>query len=133
MRDPYLIPGQICEMSDEKDSCVGYFYKYRTIIPSFKMLKKYKSELYDCENYKPIGTEWDPGRFPEWAVCSTVDQDGEIKYWAVKTFVTINTELGKHGSTSQTKYFSGGLCPDLSRWEGDAWKTSLRMKPEWAV
>ena len=24
-------------------------------------------------------------------------------------------------------------CPDKTRYQGDAWKTSLRMRPEWAV
>lgn len=143
MKDPYLIPGQICEVWNGKEKpdypCILRFNGYSRL-----------GELQDMpfsvwSNYRPIGTEWDFA--PKWAldpenknVCSTVDSNGRIKLWNGKPKITIPKQ-GKNRLLDQgiwawragIKYkVDCGYCPDKSRYVGDAWKEkSLRMRPEW--
>lgn len=124
MKDPYLIPGQPCE-------CWDTYYRGRPCYGEFKNFsgtgrivfrRVYADIIFD--HYRPIGTEWDFA--PDWAICSTVDSDRVIHLWK-----TIPKPLNKFWDATG-EIMICGICPDLSRWQGDAWKTSLRMRPAWA-
>lgn len=133
MKDPYLIPGQICEVwdGDYNNRAVLYFYEMISDILYFtptKLLNRDVKDYYKIsyKHYRPIGTEWDFN--PPWAVCSTVCANGSMIFWK-------NIAQAKHMHcyylpNDDYDYF---ICPDKSRYEGDAWKTSLRMRPEWAM
>jgi hypothetical protein len=139
VKDPYLIIGQPCEVWEggEEYRQLKYFIGMdrEGLFPLFCDWKNHDGEwvpMTDTRCYRPINTEWDLGCFPEWAVCSTVDENGIMTYWS-----TDNLYYTKYGNEWNFNICDGelmtcGLCPDLSRWQGDAWKTSLRMKPEWA-
>lgn len=141
MKDPYLIPGQLCEVWNNENYWAYYFYKYdcseREIFLKFKMQNYYDGlpGLY-FDNYRPIGTEWDFA--PGWAICSTVDKNGTIVFWDTNELYPaetggifyINSWHSPDDAVALKK--SCGICPDKSRYEGKSWKTSLRMRPDWA-
>lgn len=143
MRDPYLIPGQPCEVLNKESMCLttmyfkevdsrGYNVFYKTKLIS---LNSNIPDVVGAHNfydfYHPIGTEWDYA--PAWVVCSTVDQDGVIRFWGTMDLTT-DHHIGEWIEYSpdcdnEIQHF---ICPDKTRYEGDAWKTSLRMRPDWA-
>ena len=132
MKDPYLIPSQICEVWNG-DAIIPvkelyYFsgYGIQDELLFGKEKNRIAQHLKVFEHYRPIGTEWDFD--PPWAVCSTVCANGSMIFWK-------NIAQAKHMHcyylpNDNYDYF---VCPDKSRYEGDAWKTSLRMRPEWAM
>jgi len=147
--DPYLIPGQVCEVwgfgSHTNSRILAYFETYKNKTFYFKNENDDESWPIKICNYRPIGTEWDFA--PDWAldpknkdVCSMVDADGKLylysstdgiedrkyEFEGEKTGQWIITNSGK------TIRVQCGICPDKTRYEGDAWKTSLRMRPIWA-
>lgn len=160
MKDPYLIPGQPCEVTigyvgEEPYKQVWYFLDWWTgdgscewkgdAMPRFIQKQgappgRAKIDIF--EKYCPIGTEWDFAQ--DWAVCSVVQENGMIVF-----FDTLNPEpITSHCKTAgRWKPFSGipydtgylyldmrcGICPDKTRYQGEAWETSLRMRPDWAV
>ena len=145
-KDPYLVQGVPCWVWDNwhDEEIVRCFWDWweqkerqdgtGPMIPRFSELKNMPIGLNVYDNYYPIGTEWDFA--PNWAVCSTVDSNGMIRFWnelAAENLVC--TILGKWIRTNlnilddNKSYF---LCPDKSRYEGDAWRASLRWRPKWA-
>jgi len=136
MNDPYLIPGQVCEVLDN-DNIKYYmdFRDYRIItgikMPTFEDIKYYNMIL-STDRYRPIGTEWDFA--PDWAVCSTIYKDGSVRLWG-------NEKHAEHFNKKDTRWLNShsqfcvcecGICPDPTRYQGDAWLDSLRLRPEWA-
>lgn len=134
--DPYLKPGTPCEVWDNNSSKkLLYFSLYYTDGKPRFLISKINLEngvhrLYD--NYRPLNTEWDYA--PDWAVCSTVDEDGGIRFWAQDDdILQIENEwIDQNYGHSEYQEQSEFICPDKSRYEGVAWKTSLRMRPDWA-
>lgn len=134
--DPYLKPGVICEVWDDStvekpaNPIIARFVKVSSGgFNCFKM--QIVKNLTVWDNYRVLETEW---KFaPPDAVYSTVNKNGIIQLWsAPMSFHICNTANGVHGNTSRMKYIMCGICPDKSRYEGEAWKTSLRMRPKWA-
>lgn len=149
MKDPYLIPGQICEVWNDSNQYIdlGYFIKEEDGTFLFSSNKHngvpdISSSFLSSGYYKPIGTEWDYA--PDWAVCSTVDSRGHLKFWNTKDIVplTIKTKglypkeiwaaTGNKHENMYVKKISCGEYPDKTRYQGAAWKGSLRMRPSWA-
>lgn len=138
MKDPYLMKGMPCEVWDNRDAYIelSYFYAYDNAgFPTF--IEQYYKKMIDrtCPNigykyYRPIGTEWDFA--PPWAVCSTIDQKGYFNFWRSEHVITNVWGTYESNFLVQNRKISCGICPDKTRYEGDAWKTSLRMRPEWA-
>lgn len=139
MKDPYLIPGAICEVWNKSSMMIipMYFMGYKNnkaIFVHKKEIMLYKSgfEVKGCENYydyyRVLNTEWTFA--PDWAVCSTVDKDGRITLWSLIKVVPVSSYWNNTDGPFDSIYC--GKCPDKTRYEGDAWKTSLRMRPEWA-
>jgi len=128
--DPYLIPGQPCEVWDDANpnsKQLVYFAFYGPDNkPRFTMFSnEIQRQVHWLRyHYRPIGTEWDLA--PDWAVCSTVDADGGLRFW--KTIQLSFYDFVKAWSYTQTILF----CPDKSRYEGEAWKKSKRKRPVWA-
>lgn len=137
MRDPYLIPGQVCEVWQSiynkgdliKVKTSGFFVKYDGE-PLFRIgIQQSLTCVYD---YRPVGTEWDFAH--DWAACSTVDANGIIHFWSTSQ-ITPNGIFGVWEDLTSvycTKGPSDFICPDKTRYQGDAWKDSLRMRPDWA-
>lgn len=143
MKDPYLIKGKVCEIVDpgyikDYQICVAYFHSYDNKKPRFV---KHNAHLLEPDglfiyaiNYRPIGTEWDFS--PLWAVCSTIDPDGGVGFWeSEKVLPRIDQTYKGWTLRGGGNSMECGICPDKSRYQGDngnAWKISLRMRPEWA-
>lgn len=136
MRDPYLIPGQICEEWEggEEYRKLVYFVGYDRA-GAFPLFCRFGNQdcdwvpLTDLSCYEPVGTEW---KFaPSWAICSTVDKFGRIEFWSSNTPECLENGYWKK-NFKLSKSIVCGICPDKSRYENGAWKTSLRMRPEWA-
>jgi len=139
MNDLYLKPGAPCEVWDDSREAFALllYFNYEESgnlrfvnIPN----KVGKPGGYIFHNYRPIGTEW--GYAPKWAGYSTVDADGSIIFW---DFADIIKPINGSWSWDQEdfkgqipRWDCGGICPDKSRYEGENWKDSLRMRPEWA-
>lgn len=145
MKDPYLIPGAMCEVWNKSSMIIipMYFMGYKNnkaIFVHKKEIMLYKSgfKVKGCENYydyyRVLNTEWTFA--PNWAVCSTVDADGRITLWSIVDVKYFFSEYTGGGYWNNTKVpfntLHCGICPDKTRYEGDAWKTSLRMRPDWA-
>lgn len=128
MKDPYLIPGQVCEVWDgpykPDNPQVERFFKISG--SGFFIGSMFGENNCPWENYRPHGTEWDYA--PDWAVCSTVDACGDLKFW--EDTPKIRVCLWEYGKATKKK--DCGVCPDKTRYQGDTWKTSLRMRPDWA-
>lgn len=145
MKDPYLVPGQLCEVWNDENYWSYYFYKYdefeRPCFSRFKIVKEYEGlpGLY-FDNYRPHGTEWD--YLSKWNynpenknMCSTVDADGRLYIWGnCKEIERVNSIwwFKNRERPPVGNRIAIGICSDKSRYQGDAWKTSLRMRPEWA-
>jgi len=128
--DKYLITGQVCEVWDKIETIQSlYFINFdKDNKPVFGIHPTSTRTLIQLANYRPIGTEWDFA--PDWAVCSTVDKNGVVSFWS-NTGVQSSCERWYSWSEVSDCY-GCGICPDKSRYQGDAWKTSLRMRPDWA-
>lgn len=143
--DPYLVPGVICEVWNVREHYVdtGYFWKYdKNGFPIF-VESYYRGKLdvnnifQSYQNYRPIGTEWDNA--PKWAldpknqdVCSTVDDSGEVYIWKYSDVICKDDYWTHEKYDEDIISICCGICPDKTRYEGEAWKTSLRMRPDWA-
>jgi len=133
MNDPYLIPGQVCEVwgdinYDTAIKKLKYFVMYVENNAVFAYVSGGMCRLLEpAINYRPIGTEWDSA--PDWAVCCTVDKDGSLVFWEDTPFVNI---YEKYNQSPKVKRLYFGICPDPTRYQGDAWLDSLRLRPEWA-
>jgi len=129
-KDPYLIPGQICEVWDNRIENIHVVYFIKMHDNGFPLFSGYTR----WENYHPKGTEWDFA--PDWAVCSTVDKNGRILFWDTDNPSTNpGASLGRDCWGYFGRHFrvmECGICPDKSRYDGESWKTSMRMRPEWA-
>jgi len=127
MKDPYLIQGIACEIWDgtekPKYPPIARFEKISG--SGFLIFLNQNGDMCVTENYRPIGTEWD--FFPKWVVCSTVTRTGHIIHWANH----FQADHMHHCYLPNDDY-DVMICPDKSRYEGEAWKNSLRMRPEWA-
>lgn len=89
--------------------------------------------LKEIEYYRVLNTEWTFA--DECHVCSTVDQDGVVMLWTGPKLPIVFKKSKCwviNGYRKGTKHIECGICPDKTRYEGDAWKTSLRMRPDWA-
>lgn len=142
-RDPYLVPGQVCEVWDNKEAYIElhYFYKYDSAGFPIFLEQFYRGKLdvnalhMKSRFYKPIGTEWNfiknhPKQ--EKFVCSTVDKSGKMQLWTYSD-LKYGTGFWYHGRFDEELIsIDCGICPDKTRYEGNAWKTSLRMRPDWA-
>lgn len=136
MKDPYLIPGAICEVWNARPQYIdtAYFWKYdRNGVPVF-VESYYRGELdvhnilSSYSNYRVLNTEWTFA--PDWALCSTVDQDGRITLWSLVKVVPVSSYW--NNTEGPFNAIHCGTCPDKTSYDGDAWKTSLRMRPKWA-
>lgn len=140
--DPYLVPGQICEVwhIDYKFREIRYFSRHvivgdNTTRPVF--VRDYNAiginAFESCyDHYRPIVTEWNFA--PAWAVCSTVNHVGVVEFWSSNKIFPVDNS-GKvwfwdYAPTPQIMIC--GICPDKSRYEGDAWKRSRIDRPKWA-
>jgi len=135
MNDPYLIPGQVCEVWDCKEKPnfipVARFKMYGADgRPRFRRTSPQTSYVWD--HYRPMGTEWDFA--PDWAVCCTVYKDGSVRLWN-------NEKHAEHFNKKDTRWLIShsqfcvcecGICPDTTRYQGDNWRDSLRLRPDWA-
>lgn len=135
IKDPYLIQGQACEVWDSPEyKELAYFDYHESGTNWFvdnvtkKMIKPFYS--FSSKYYRPIGTEWDFA--PDWAVCRTVDQSGQLNFWSKKSPFAICTGEGLWDCFGSVTYLRCGICPDKTQYQDDAWKTSLRMRPDWA-
>lgn len=150
--DPYLVPGQICEVwhIDYKFREIRYFSRHvivgdNTTRPVF--VRDYNAiginAFESCfDHYRPIGTEWDFA--PGWVNASLADSNGGIiltdkpEYFNFyEQFYIRHTGFklsmgGNWVSDRKCEILYCGICPDKSRYEGEAWKTSLIDRPEWA-
>ena len=135
MNDPYLIPGQVCEVWDCKEKpdfiSVARFEVYGSDgRPRFRRTSPQAS--YVWEHYRPIGTEWD--FLPPWATCSVVNRAGAIRGWKT-THLYYDEDLEDwRGEKNIDRRMSKacGFCPDKTRYQDGAHETSIRMRPEWA-
>jgi len=138
-RDPYLTQGKICEVwnTDKNKRKVMYFWGEHA--GALYFCSQY-SDLHVSDfqirfkNYRPTGTEWNFAPIKKtygWdAVCSTVDICGELTFWNRYEIETCHVSW--YDIEYKANFLNCGICPDKTRYEGDAWKTSLRMRPEWA-
>ena len=135
--DPYLVPGAVCEVWDKHhfgERHIKKFYEYNfNGQPTFRNIGEAFGVTYF--NYRVLDTEWTHA--PDWAVCSTVDYDGRIRFWNTKdirlTFFDDQWTTGDMYTHAIDNSMVCGICPDKTRYQGEAWKTSLRMRPEWAI
>ena len=127
MNDPYLDkPGVACEVWNDKYIINGNIIKrFKHTVNNIPFFTGFTT----WSHYRPINTEWDYA--PDWAVCSTVDRNGEVTFWEeIPSRDAMDLCVWLPGG--DTKQMACGICPDKSRYQGDAWKNSLRMRPEWA-
>lgn len=138
MIDPYLIPGQLCEVWDFIANKRYYkFELYNDVdIALFNINKKYPVPF---DKYRPIGTEWDfaPGRALDPKnknACSTVDADGTIQiFWSNDGNLSLDKLKPKDNKwihAGFANHITVGICKDEERVKN--WKSSMRMRPAWA-
>lgn len=126
MKDPYLIPGQVCKVWDnEKQKKLATFYQTSNTINYFEC----NNEIIDFAFYRPIGTEWDFA--PDWAVCSVIFGGGQIYF--SNTVEIKYTDIFTWIFKRESKYkrmVSCGWTKDKNRRENSP--NSLCMRPAWA-
>ena len=134
MKDPYLINGQICEVwfYDGKNKTLRYFIDYdideTPLFTNGSNNKRAYSSYWP--KYRPIGTEWDFA--PNWVVCTTVDRNSLMYAWGTSDLKCDSCSWHQNIiDTIDLRVMCLGVCPDKSRYQGDAWKKSLRMRPKW--
>lgn len=153
MCDSYLIPGQLCQVWNNSTPLFRegvYFLKYdkdnrERFLDFWPLEDSYlvKETTGQCfDNYRPVGTEWDFA--PDWVCGSLIDSNGKIiltdkpeLFKPVEQFCYRYSGFkilagGNWVSKVKCEYLICGKCPNRIRYEGRAWKTSLRMRPEWA-
>lgn len=141
-KDPYLIPGQPCEISGEGGKFLRYFldwwygdneHKLDSPMPRFyvdyHLNKKTHIGIDIYYDYRPIGTEWDFA--PDWAEYIVVEKRGRVYYYKDKPKINGNNQYWETTKGSQSFVLGGGICPDKSRYENGAWKNSLIARPDW--
>ena len=159
MVDPYLMKGIPCYIWPDRGKDGGIellvFLDYwdnpgKGLIPRFRRIDKdYMTVVSPV--YQPIGTEWDFA--PDWAICSTVEADGNIHFWneipeiwnrfqqalsgvermsIQSVYFEKDPYEGWRGSSGAEQPSTHFKCPERSRYEGEAWRSSMRMRPEWA-
>jgi len=126
-RDPYLVPGAICEVwNDGGDPSLRYFSEYtHKGYPHFIFRRGLvgDSEFF-YQHYRVIGTPWDHA--PEKAEWVATDQDGRIYFYKTKP-----------EAVSGMWEVCIPICPagyDAAVESGKVdWTTTLRRRPAWAV
>lgn len=137
IKDPYLVPGVVCEVWDKglfKYRRPVYFLKYddtgTKIEPLFsdERPEVYCKDGFKANNYWVLNTEWTFS--PDWAVCIAIEATGKIRYFSEipYTYESCNYWI----PNNESKVSVCGICPDKTRYQGEAWKDSLRSRPVWA-
>ena len=154
-KDPYLIPGSICEVwIGRQESWKKLVYYSRCVenrnYSELLQIKKGDALLLFVNHFENIGnpisescykyyrvqnTEW---KFADhYHVCSTVDKYGLLIFWdtlelyPAKTGGNLYINRWHSPDDSEARYMACGICPEKERYKGDAWKHSLREKPLW--
>jgi len=130
-RDPYLVPGAICEVWNEDDTwneddiCLKYFSKYDDKgHPCFVFRPGMVGDSgLGYQHYRVIATPWDHA--PEKAEWVATDQDGRMYFYKTKPGV------GSEGWVMSLPICSAGYDAAVKSGEVD-WATTLRRRPAWA-
>jgi len=124
-RDPYLVPGAVCEVWDDGETLLKYFSQHDhsnkpRFVPRLDMIG-YPGGRHD--HYCVIGTPWDHA--PDEAEWVATDQNGEIYFYKIKP------DVGSSLWEMSTRTCSAGYDAAVESGEID-WRTTLRRRPEWA-
>jgi hypothetical protein len=124
IRDPWLVPGQPCEVKGPGGAHVMYFSSYYGVEPEFvdfKNLIGYRHCETGAFHYRPIGTIWD--HLPDSIIGIAKDEDGTWNGHRKKPFLKAHI----WESDLPALYIDKGSIP-FDR----CWKESWTPRPEWA-